>query len=174
MPLDREPEIHAGPQPPPRAPAIIDKALVEPFPFRYSKVVALGEIVSVQTFFSEDKTDIYRESTFRISEILKPGGRALKVGDSLGILSKGGSLRLPNGRIVTSEYRGDGSPLARGHYLLFLHERSDVPRFGVVTAWELRSEQVLPTSVACTPEEQEELTSLGSQLFLARARSTVH
>jgi hypothetical protein len=171
LPLDQEPQPPGAPSP---APVRVDRVLTPPLPVAFSAVVAFGQVVSVQTFLSENKTAIYRESTFRVDEPLKSPGSTLKVGDLLTIINEGGSLILPNGQIVTYPVRGDGSPLVRGReYVLFLHENSDIARFRIVTAWELRAKQVLPTAVFCTPQEEDEVVALGSQQFLARVRSAV-
>lgn len=170
-PLDQEPEPGT---PPTARMALNNTTLISPLPSAFSTVVALGQIVSVQTYFSEDKTRIYRELAFRLDEVFKSTGRALKTGDSLTILSDGGSLILPSGRVVTFEVRGLGSPLAPGgQYVLFLNEDREISRFKVVTAWQLTAEQVLPIAVFCTPQEREELMSLDPQGFLVRVRRAV-
>lgn len=164
-PLDEE---RNTPPPPGKK---VNRLLLSPFPFAYSSVVVIGNVTKMQTFFSNDRTAIYGELSVRVDEILK-NAKPVKVGDSLEIVSEGGSLILPDGRTVTWPVYGVGEPLRRDHrYVLFLDAYRGIPRFRIVAAWDLFEGRVLPTVVSCTPEETTSLTEHGQEVFLIRLRT---
>ena len=152
---------------------MVDRFLLSPLPFAESSIVISGTITDYQPFLSSDKGSINTEITVKVEEVFqaKPGFSVSK-GDSLTIKRLGGSLQLPDGRIVTRTVMGLGKPLQPGRtYVLFLSRSSLVPRYGVVVAWELRGGRVLPADVSCGPEEEAEFTTLSAELFLQRVRS---
>jgi hypothetical protein len=51
-----------------------------------------------------------------------------------------------------------------------LHKYPEVPRYRIVTAWELSGIRVLPTAVFCEREEISRLTEHGPEVFLTRLR----
>jgi hypothetical protein len=163
----------AGYPPPP--PNIALSVPMPPLPFGRSSIAILGEVVKTQPYLSEDKRQLYTEFTVRVNEVFwTSSGFAVNGGDTVLIVREGGSLRLPDGRVVTRVLRGRGNALQGARkYVLFLGDTPGIARYYVETAYELHSGRVIPTEVHCSLQEANDLSAKGEQGFLATVRAAI-
>ena len=119
---------------------------ISPLPVADSDTVVIGEVVSFQPYFSNDKTSIYHELTIRIEQILKDNSSIAKENGSIVIIGRGGALRLPNGKVaqqfVPPPVENDIRVGER--YVLFLLYRREAEAFLVWKPWGLRTGHAIP------------------------------
>ncbi len=113
-------------------------------PVTESDVILIGEINDARAFLSNDRTGIYSEFTISVGEVLKNnGGFKITTGAEIDAERSGGAVRFPSGAIQKYVIANQHFPLVGRTYILFLKRDGD-QEFSIVTAYELRSEQVLP------------------------------
>lgn len=115
-------------------------------PASETDTVLVGEVVSFQPYFSNDRTSIYHELTVRIEQVLKDGSSIAKENGSIVIFGEGGALRLPNGKVAKQFVPPpvENDIRVGGRYVLFLLYRREVEAFLVWKPWELRTGHAIP------------------------------
>lgn len=108
-----------------------------------SDAVVVGEITDAQAFLSNDKTGIYSEFNFRISEILKNDLLTPLTLESVITLERpGGRVKFPSGHISTYFTAGMGMPRVKRQYVFFLKHETEDGNFLILTGYELRGGHV--------------------------------
>ena len=80
---------------------IVDFARGPELPFETSDTIVAGEVTLIQSFLSSDKKQIYTEYTIKVTDSIKAGaGTSPGLGDSLTLLGLGGTMRMPDGRVL--------------------------------------------------------------------------
>ncbi|MFN2577129.1 MAG: hypothetical protein ABR607_05510 [Pyrinomonadaceae bacterium] len=110
-----------------------------------SDAVVLGYVTDASAYLSEDKTSVYSEFGFQISQILKNSRTSVLDGTStVTVLRPGGGVRFPSGTVRYFLVGGRGLPRAGKRYLLFLKYDDLAQSFYIVTGYELREGRVFP------------------------------
>jgi hypothetical protein len=113
-----------------------------PTPTSMSDATVIGTAVSFQPFWSADKSVVYSELEFIPTEIIKDKSNNLTPKSSLVILQRGGTLQMPDGKIVKSVPYGGSNPIRlETRYLLFLRYHPQEQCFTVIRSWDLSHEQ---------------------------------
>jgi hypothetical protein len=108
-----------------------------------SDAVVVGTVSAGRAYLSNDKRNIYSEFQFKIREIIKaPSAVYLQKQDSIDIHRKGGSIRLPSGKILVRGALADSMPLAGKRYLLFLKYDPSTEDYAILTGYELEGNEV--------------------------------
>lgn len=128
----------------------------DPMPFTTSDAVVTGAITSGQAYLSNDKRDFYSEFTTVVQEVLKsPAAYDIRMGNTIDVERKGGSIRLPSGRIVVRGFTDLSMPLVGKRYLLFLKYDQSAEDFHIVTAYQLEGQHTyLLDELGSSPAER--------------------
>jgi hypothetical protein len=153
----------------------------DPMPFNTSDAVVVGTVTAGQSYFSNDKRDIYSEFKLNLQEIIKNSETVyLRANDSIDIQRKGGAIRLPSGKVLTRAVRADSMPQIAGRYLLFLKYDQATEDYTVLNGYQLAGNEVyrlddLTWTDSNFPKLMHPLRSEGvtEDQFLARAKSTL-
>ncbi len=138
-------------------------------PTAQSKVVVVGEVVGSKAHLSNDKTGVYTEITFRISEVIKSGDLPnIAVGSLITAEREGGIVKHApdNSRLYRIE--GKGMPSVGRRYVLFLSTLEH--DFAIVTGYELRSNKILPLD---TSPQFREYEDADESVFLKAIRDSI-
>jgi hypothetical protein len=116
-----------------------------PLPITQSQIIAIGEVAGAEAFLSEDRTGVYSEFSIKIIDILKnKTAFPLAVGGLIVTGREGGVVRLKSGNLFPVRINDQGMPRVDRRYLFFLKYDSDAQTYHIVTAYELKSEEVIP------------------------------
>ncbi len=123
---------------------VILNALAEPaLPISRSDAIVLGQVLSAQSHFSDDKSAIYTEFAIRVETIFKnSAGNSLNVGQLITVNRLGGALRLPTGRLLRLRVDSHGTPLPARRYVFFLNSHGEGQVFGTIKVYELHDGSV--------------------------------
>lgn len=157
--------------PPERAAGHIEEAQWSPLPVAESDFIVLGTVARVQPYLSEDESSIYTEFTVNIEEVLKNDNQqSLYAGNSVVVDRQGGSLRMPDGRVVRYEVSGIGrTPRAGRRYVLFLKRINEGEDLSIIVSYELRGNRVFSLR-GHTPYEGDSEEAFMNELRAAIAR----
>lgn len=114
-------------------------------PVEESSDVALGRVVKIQPYFSQDKSQIYSEITLQVEEVLKNQSSNLLSDSKTITLDKiGGAIQLHSGKIVQYEVQidGTGNPCIGNRYVFFIRRTSKSDDFHFITGYELSEGKV--------------------------------
>jgi hypothetical protein len=141
--------------PDPTLPELNDESMVEIWdlpeshfkkdaaPFQTSDVVVIGTISGGQSYLSNDKRNIYSEFKVSLQEVLKNSpAHYLRTSDSIDIQRKGGSIKLPSGKVLTRAAVADSMPQIGGRYLLFLKYDPSTEDYAILIAYQLSGNAV--------------------------------
>ena len=110
-----------------------------------SDAVVLGYVTEASAYLSEDKTSVYSEFGFQISQVLKNCAKPVfDANRPLTVLRSGGGVRFPSGTVKYFLVSGRGLPRVNRRYVLFLKYDDLAKSFYIVTGYELREEKVFP------------------------------
>jgi hypothetical protein len=151
----------------------------DPTPFKTSDVVVIGTVSSGQSHLSNDKRNIYSEFKVSLQEVLKNSPtHYLRANDSIDIQRKGGSIRLPSGKILTRAALADSMPQIGGRYLLFLKYDQDTEDYTILMAYQLSGNEVYRLDTLSFKENHNPQTArqlhkedINKSQFLDRMRS---
>jgi hypothetical protein len=105
-----------------------------------SNVIVVGEVTDAKAFLSNDKTGVYSEFSFRISDVLKNAQQTpLASGNTITLERPGGRVKFPSGHISTYFIVGQGMPRVGRQYVLFLTKDEQNADFLILTGYELRA-----------------------------------
>jgi hypothetical protein len=115
----------------------------DPMPFNLSEVIAVATIKSGQSYFSNDRRNIYSEFRATLDEIFKaPNSLNLRVGDSIDIQREGGVITLQSGKVLVRGKLAASMPTAGGRYLIFLKYNPQTEDFLIETGYQLQDARV--------------------------------
>jgi hypothetical protein len=132
--------------------ALDEEAPLPPaIPVAESNLIVIGKINDTKAVLSNDKSGIYSEYTFQISEVLKrDSSKKVDLGKAITIDRAGGSVRYPNGQKVIYRVSGKNLPRVGSEYVLFLtsdkeslHDKRS-PNYEILTGYEFRDGKVNP------------------------------
>lgn len=119
-----------------------------PLPTTESNIIVIGEIVSAQSYLSNNKTGVYSEFAVRIERILKDANHALSVGNVIDVEREGGRVRLSSGQVTRYSISGQNMPRVGKRYVLFLNCADQEQGSQIITGYELRAGKVFPLDQA--------------------------
>ena len=124
----------------------VDLPPLPDLPVRFSDTIVTGIVNRVQPYLSEDKTNIYTEYEFVVSQVFRHvNGLQLNPGDSIVLDRMGGAIGLASGRVLRDVVEGNGAPLTTGkRYVLFLQYDARGNWFRTVKSWELWNGVAIP------------------------------
>ncbi|HEY5883465.1 MAG TPA: hypothetical protein VIT88_02210 [Pyrinomonadaceae bacterium] len=120
-------------------------------PVAKSAAVVVGEVINAQAHLSDDNRSIYSEFTVKVDDVLKsykgnPSHNEVVVFERLG-----GRMKMPSGKVVISKVDHQDMPQRNKRYVFFLTNYllgGGVDKdFRILTAYELRNDQVFPLDV---------------------------
>jgi hypothetical protein len=117
-------------------------------PTTESNIIVIGEIVSAQSYLSNNRTGVYSEFAVRIERILKDTNHALTIGNIIDVEREGGRVRSPSGQVTRYSINGQNMPRVGKRYLLFLTCTDQEQASHIVTGYELRAGKVFPLDEA--------------------------
>jgi len=103
--------------------------------------VVIGSVVGSEAYLSDDRTGIYSEYSFAVSEVLKDSTGAIGFG-SIPVVRLGGAVRFKAGKIQRYEISRQGAPQTGAQYVFFLR-RTDGDLF-LLTGYEFSNGRVTP------------------------------
>lgn len=113
-----------------------------PIPTQMSDAVVVATAVSFQPFLSVDRSMVYSELATTPFEVLKDKTNSLVPGSSFIALQQGGTLQLPDGKVVNAVPYGGKNPIRlMTRYLLFLRYHPQEQAFTVIRSWDLSQEK---------------------------------
>lgn len=152
-----------------------------PMPFDESDTVVVGTVTGGQAHFSNDKRDIYSEFKMSLRESIKnPVAPYLQAGNSIDIQRKGGSIKLPSGKLLIRAPLAESMPRVGARYLLFLKYDQNTEDYAVINGYELDDSEVyrlddLSFKESNHPQVYHLLTGEGvsESVFLSRVKSAL-
>jgi hypothetical protein len=117
---------------------------VPAIPSSQSDVILIGTVIASQANLSADKTGVYSEFGIHVEEVLKGIGTTALNYPVVSVERFGGAVRFPSGVIQKYRTSGQGMPREGRRYLLFLKKIDQDDDFSILTAYELRSEKIVP------------------------------
>lgn len=112
-------------------------------PLFQSNAVLIGVVTEAQAYMSNDKSGIYSEFAFRITEVLRNTSDLLLTSEaSVDVQREGGRVRFSSNRVHWYAVGGAGMPQVGHRYLLFLNEQKDTGVFSIITGYELSDGRV--------------------------------
>lgn len=114
-------------------------------PVAQSRVVLIGRVKDAQAHLSSNKESVYSEFTVQLNEVLKKDSGEVVAPDALVTATRdGGRVRLPSGKIALQHIAAQGMPRVGQEYVFFLTRDDEEQDFHIVTAYELRGNDVMP------------------------------
>jgi hypothetical protein len=115
----------------------IDSEDAGPLPIRESHAVVIAQAIDFQPYFSNDHSSVYTELRLIASKVLKDKSGRLSTNSEFISLIEGGSLKLADGRIVTTDIPIGANPIhLRKRYLLFLGYDAASQTYAIMKAWD--------------------------------------
>lgn len=137
-------------------------------PTRESDLIVIGKAVEVTAHLSNDKTGVYSEFTFRISQVMKNSNPLKpKQGSSITFDRPGGVVCYPTGQKVLYEHGQKGMPEVGREYLLFLRTDTTSDNYDVITVYELRDVSTVPLD---SGRNVEDIKRMGKSAFVQTVR----
>ncbi len=110
------------------------------FPIEESTLIVVGEIVSVNTFLSNDKGGVYTEFTIRVGDVLK--NKESKNVKEVTADREGGVVVYPNGGRVLYQNSSVGLPRLGSKYLFFLTKDGLSPNYEILTSYDITGDRI--------------------------------
>lgn len=142
-------------------------------PVAQSRVVLIGRVKDAQARLSSNKESVYSEFTVQINEVLKKDSGEVVSPDALITITRGGGrVRFPSGHITLQHIASQGMPRVGREYVFFLTRDDEEQDFHIVTAYELRGNDVMPVDF---PADHPINQYIGADKasFMSALRSTV-
>lgn len=140
-------------------------------PIARSGIIISGVVLDANAYLSNDRTGIYSEFTVKVDDILKSNGSAsLTLGGAISVERSGGAVRYPSGRKLLYVVAAQRMPRVGHRYLFFLEGGGFDQNFVVVTAYELKTEHVVPLDDA---QQFRQYNGVKVADFLEMVRSSV-
>lgn len=118
----------------------------EDLPVRPELSIVVAKFEAYQMHLSHTHRSLYTEITMRVERSLYPGPTLLAPGSTVTLLEDGGTVQLPDGRVLSISESYNPSGFRPGHrYLLFLRYETKYDHFLVTRCWELRNGLVKAT-----------------------------
>jgi hypothetical protein len=109
-------------------------------PATFADTIVVGKIKTAQAYLSNDHTAIYTESTIEVEQVPSQQSSHAVVGATILLEQVGGSLMLPNGRVLNHLSHGLGEPFqVGGRYAFFLTYVPTAQCYRLVKAWWLNA-----------------------------------
>jgi hypothetical protein len=164
---------------PPFGRAICWGGPVPEIPFFESEAIVVATFRSHQAYLSPTHLSIYNDVKLSVEKVLEPGPTRVSPGQTIDLLMTGGSVVLPNGRILPSDSPYELSPyvIQPDHrYVFFLRYDSYLEAFTGQEPWELVNGITVPNSpveVARAEEHRSEYSGLPESIFLEKLRNAI-
>ncbi|MGI8641504.1 MAG: hypothetical protein ACR2MG_16360 [Pyrinomonadaceae bacterium] len=114
-------------------------------PAKQSDAVIIAEVKDAKAYLTEDKTSIYSEFTVNAIDILKnTTAEEINFGNLVTVSRGGGALRFPSGKTIVNLFDGKPMPRIGRKYIFFLKYDNEVNDFSIITAYEVKQEQIIP------------------------------
>lgn len=113
-------------------------------PADQAQIVVVGDVLDAQAHLSDDKTGIYSEFTFRITETLKQATIPLPAGSVVTLEREGGFVKHAADYKRLYRIQGQGMPRVGRRYVLFLNPVGTDDDYAIVTGYELHAGKVQP------------------------------
>jgi hypothetical protein len=111
-------------------------------PTDQSDAVAVAQATAFQPYLSSDHSRVYAELQTRPLDIVADRSETLNRDVTFVVLQEGGTLILPNGKVVSSMPFGGANPIQLAkRYLLFLKYHPTLQAFTVVKSWDLSGDR---------------------------------
>lgn len=110
------------------------------FPLDESALIVVGEVITVNTFLSNDKGGVYTEFTIRVNDLLKNDGE--KNPKKVVADRDGGVVVYPNGGRVLYRNSDLGLPQLGSKYLFFLTKDELSPNYGILTSYDISGSRI--------------------------------
>jgi hypothetical protein len=172
-PLDEPPQPGDPPLPP------IDEGLfpvLPALPYAETSIAVLGHVAAVRTYLTPNRLSLYTEYSIEVEEVFRAeSGIAVKQGDAVLVVRRGGTAKFPDDRVIRWEPSNTSRQLRQGRrYVLFLTRNPNISRYVVTTAYELKSGRVLVTRAAglasSNGQAVRQLTAMNETEFLSAVR----
>jgi hypothetical protein len=115
-----------------------------PLPTDQSDVIIVGEVQDRQSYLSNDKSGVYTEFSFSISEVLKGDSALISQDHPITASRAGGVVRYRGGHKRLYLVSGEGLPLDGGQYVLFLKRNGEDKNYLILTLYQLGADGVTP------------------------------
>jgi hypothetical protein len=115
-----------------------------------SDTVIIGTVLQGQAYLSGDKRNIYSEFSVSVQEIIKAQSVSLSAGQSIDVERRGGTIRLPSGKILKRGSLAESMPQIGKRYLFLLQYKQDTDSFVLKTGYQLEG-----THVYCLDEKDK-------------------
>lgn len=127
-------------------------------PTAQSDAVVMGEVANAQASLSNDKSGVYSEFTVIVKAVFKDNSeKMIKPEATIIVEREGGVVRFKDGRLLRYKVLKQGLPHPGGRYVFFLKHNRQGEDYSTITAYELRSGQVIPLDGADIKEESGKL-----------------
>lgn len=117
---------------------------------------------------------IYTELDLRSEQLLKYNRLTVQNGDTLTVILRGGTIALPNGRVISQAIAHELYTLQPSHrYLVFFRHETPGDYYTVAKSWELRDGKAQPNSPDDVIRKEKGVTAFAGMSeteFLERAR----
>jgi hypothetical protein len=118
---------------------------VPALPVAQSDAVIVGEVAASEAHLSNDRTGVYSEFSIKVDGVLRNQlDTPLRVGDVIIGEREGGIVRFQDGRLFEYVVYHQGMPRLSRKYLFFLSRNKQGGDYSIITAYEFRSNQVIP------------------------------
>jgi hypothetical protein len=122
-----------------------DGAQESAIPAQSSDAVVIGKVTDARAYLSNDKTAVYSEFSVTLEEVLSDNTTAsLSAGAVITAERRGGSVRLPSGKMLVRGALGRTMPRVERRYVLFLKRNEEADTYSIITGYELRAGKVIP------------------------------
>jgi hypothetical protein len=116
----------------------IRKRDAQELPASISTAVVIGTISSILAYQSSDHRAIYTEEIIQLEKVLSDEDGIASVGGTAAVVEVGGSITLPNGRVLSHEVVGRGTPFQNGgRYAFFITYVPQAHCYKLTKAWAL-------------------------------------
>ena len=107
-------------------------------PASLSTAIVVGTISGVLAYQSNDHRAIYTETTIELEQVLSDEDGVASARRTAAIVQVGGSIVLPDGRVLSHSVQGRGAPLQNGgRYAFFLSYVKQAQCYKLTKAWGL-------------------------------------
>jgi hypothetical protein len=112
-------------------------------PVAQSDLVVEAKITGSAAYLSNDKGAVYSEFSGRVTSVVKAAaGISIVRGDEILLEGIGGRVRYASGKVVRYRREGEGSPMKKKKYLLFL-SKGESGSYTILAAYEARGKSRL-------------------------------
>jgi hypothetical protein len=140
--------------------------IAPPFPINDSSLILSGEIVSIRTYLSNDRSGVYTEFTIKPDEVLqdneKLGQKEIRAD------REGGVVIYPIGQRILYQSSTLALPELNGRYLFFLAKKGESPNYEILASYDIGEQQVYRLELVGESGNKPEETSRSRFLEVVR------